>query len=122
MTLGYTTHMHHTISFQNAFRGIWTALTTQLNIRIHFLIGSLVFFAAVYFKIPFAEVLVLILTISLVMLAEMVNTALEFLSDAVTLSQNEFIKHAKDVSAGAVLLTSIFAILIGSMIFIPKLI
>ena len=114
--------LRHTISFQNAFRGIWTALTTQLNIRIHFLIGSLVFFAAVYFKIPFAEVLVLILTISLVMLAEMVNTALEFLSDAVTLSQNEFIKHAKDVSAGAVLLTSIFAILIGSMIFIPKLI
>lgn len=112
----------HTISFKHAFEGIWTALTTQTNIRIHFLIGSLVLIAAVYLSIPFAQILVLILTISVVMLAEMVNTSIEFFCNAITTEKNDYIKHAKDVSAGAVLLAAIFALLIGLVIFIPKLI
>lgn len=113
--------LKHTISFKNAFRGIWTAITSQTNIRIHVFAGSLVLFLAVYLKIPFAEILVLILTISLVLLAEMVNTSIEFLCDSVTLEHREYIKHAKDVSAGAVLLSAIFAVLIGLIIFVPKL-
>ena len=113
--------MRHTISFHNAFAGIWTAVTTQNNLRIHFLLGSLVLFAAAYLRLSIENVLVLVLAIALVMVAEMVNTALEFLSNAVTLEQNHFIKHAKDVSAGAVLLSAIFAVLIGLMIFIPAL-
>lgn len=111
----------HTISFRNAFRGIWTALTSQINIRLHFVSGSVVLFLAVYLHIPFSELLVLILAITLVMLAEMVNTAIEFLCNAVTLEHREYIKHAKDVSAGAVLLTAIFALLIGIIVFLPKL-
>lgn len=114
--------LKHTISFQNAFAGIWIAITSQVNIRIHVIIGSLVLFLASYLHIPFAEILVLILTIALVMLAEMINTAIEFLCDAVTLEHREFIKHAKDVSAGAVLLSAIFAVLIGLIIFVPQLI
>lgn len=113
--------LKHTISFKNAFAGIWTAVTTQANIRIHFIIGSLVLFAAVYFQIPLAEILVLIITISLVMLAEMVNTSIEFFCDAITLEKNPYIKQAKDVSAGAVLISAIFAILIGLMVFVPKI-
>ena len=111
--------LKHTISFQNALRGIWTAVSTQANLRIHFLIGSLVFFSAVYLEVPFAQILVLILSISLVMLAEMINTAIEFLCDAITLDNNLYIKYAKDVSAGAVLLSAIFALLIGVMVFLP---
>ncbi len=111
----------HTISFQNAFHGIWTAISTQANIRIHFIIASLVIFAAVYLRLSLPEILVLILAVSLVMLAEMVNTAIEFLCDAVTLDHNEYIKQAKDVSAGAVLLSAIFASLVGLIIFIPKI-
>lgn len=115
--------MHkHTISFQNAFRGIWTAIVTQANIRIHFLIGSLVLLVAVYLRSPLAEILVLILTIALVMLAEMVNTSIEFFCDAITSDHNNNIKYAKDVSAGAVLLSAIFAAIIGLMIFVPKII
>ena len=113
--------LKHTISFQNAFKGIWIAVSTQTNIRIHFLIGSLVLFAATYLAIPIAQILVLILTISLVMLAEMINTAIEFFCDAITLEDNLNIKYAKDVSAGAVLLSAIFALLIGLVIFVPKL-
>lgn len=113
--------LKHTISFRNAFRGIWTAITTQVNIRVHVVIGSAVLFFASYLHIPFAEILVLILTIALVMLAEMINTSIEFMCDAITLQHNVFIKQAKDVSAGAVLLSAIFAALIGLIIFLPKL-
>lgn len=113
--------LKHSVSFQNAFRGIWTAITSQVNIRIHVLIGSLVLFSATYLEVALAEILVLILTIALVILAEMVNTAIEFLANGVTLENREFIKHTKDVAAGAVLLTTIFAICIGLIIFIPKI-
>lgn len=109
----------HTISFINAFKGIWTATSTQSNIRIHFVIGSLVLLAAAYFRLSFDKVIDLIIAISLVMTAEMVNTSLEFMADAVTLEQNENIKRVKDVSAGAVLIAAIFAALIGLMIFLP---
>ncbi len=114
--------LKHTISFQNAFRGIWTAVNTQTNIRIHFLIGSLVLIFATYFQIPLVQILVLILSISLVMLAEMINTSIEFFCNAITLENNEYIKQAKDVSAAAVLLSAIFALIIGLMIFIPEII
>jgi diacylglycerol kinase len=115
--------MHkHAISFKNAFNGIWVAISTQNNIRIHFFVASILLITAVYMQISMSDVLVLVLTISLVITAEMINTALEFLSDAVTLESNPLIKNAKDVSAGAVLLSSIFAIIIGFIIFIPKLI
>lgn len=110
----------HTISFLNAFKGIWTAIVTQPNLRTHFIIGSLVIFAANYFKISISELVAIVLTISIVMIAEMVNTSIEFMSDAITLEENENIKFAKDVAAGAVLLSAIFAALIGLMIFIPK--
>ena len=112
---------HHTISFKHALSGIWTALITQTNVRIHFIIGSLVLFAAVYLHISLDHFIDLFLAISLVMTSEMVNTALEFISDAVTLEHNLYIKQAKDVSAGAVLLSAIFAAIIGLIIFVPKL-
>lgn len=112
----------HTISFINAFKGIWMAIITQANIRIHFIIGSLVIFASVYFHLSLDEVIDLLFAISLVMVAEMINTSLEFLSDAVTLEHDENIKLAKDISAGAVLISAFFAALIGLIIFVPKII
>lgn len=114
--------MHkHTISFINAFKGIWTAVSTQPNLRVHFVIGSLVLFFASYFHLSFDKIVDLILVIMIVMVAEMINTAVEFLSDAVTLEQNKNIKFAKDVSAGAVLVSALFAVIIGFVIFLPEL-
>lgn len=112
----------HTVSFQNAFRGIWTAITTQSNIRIHFLVASFVLLAGVYLRVSLAEVTGLLMAISLVVFAEMINTSIELLGDAITLKQSNYIMHAKDVSAGAVLLSAIFALLIGLIVFIPKII
>jgi diacylglycerol kinase len=112
----------HAISFINAFKGIWTAIVTQSNMRIHFAIASLVLFFAVYLKLPFEQIIDLVLAISLVMVAEMINTSMEFMCDAITLVHNENIKWAKDVSAGAVLVAAIFAALVGLMVFLPQFI
>lgn len=114
--------MHkHTISFKNAIFGIWTALTTQANIRIHVFIGSLVLFVAVYLQLSLDHILDLLLVIALVVTTELINTAIEATCDAVTLDHHPQIKAAKDVAAGAVLFVSVFAIIIGIIIFAPKI-
>lgn len=111
----------HTISFKNAFIGIYTAIITQVNMRIHFTFTSLVLILAVWLKVSITEALVLVLTISSVLVAEMGNTAIEFLADTVTLEKNEGIKHAKDIAAGGVLIAAIFSVIVGVVIFLPKL-
>lgn len=112
----------HTISFKNAFIGIYTAARTQSNIRFHLIAATLVFFLSIYLSVSLLEGLILVLTAGFVFVAEMLNTSLEFLSDAVTLEHNELIGHTKDVAAGAVLISAILALVVGALIFIPKLI
>jgi len=112
----------YTISFRNALTGIYTATHTQTNIRIHLIATILVLIISIYLQVTLIEGLILILTIATVFVAEMFNTALEFLSDAVTLEHNQLIGHAKDISAGAVLISAILALTIGLFIFIPKFI
>ena len=111
----------HTISFRHAARGVVHATGTQLNLRLHLIITTLVIFLSILLEVSILEVLVLLLTIALVLTAELINTAIEYLGDAITLENNEFLRNAKDVSAGAVLVSAIFAVLIGLTIFIPKL-
>lgn len=112
--------MHkHAISFHNAFSGIWTALTSQVNLRIHMLIGSLALLASVYLELDLTKILIIILTTALVLTTELVNTAVEAVCDAVTSDHNPNIKIAKDVAAGAVLISAIFSIIIGIIIFVP---
>lgn len=83
------------------------------------MVGSLVLFAAVYYQLSIDNIVHLVMMIALVVVTEMFNTAIEFLADAVTVQQNPYIKVAKDVSAGAVLLSAIFAALVGIFIFLP---
>lgn len=111
----------HTISFKNAFKGIYTAARTQTNIRIHLTVTILVFLAGAYYQITLTEGLVLLLTVATVFVAEMFNTAIEYLSDAVTREQNHYIKAAKDISAGAVLFAAVLAAAVGVLIFYPKM-
>lgn len=111
----------HTISFKNAFTGIYTAVVTQANMRIHFMAATIVFLLSVYLKVTLIEGLILIVATCAVVICEIFNTSLEFLADAVTLDKNEYIKNAKDVSAGGVLIAAIFALVIGAIIFIPKI-
>lgn len=111
----------HTISFKNAILGIYTAATTQTNIRIHLLATVIVFLAGAYYRINLVEGLIIILTVTTVFVAELFNTAIEFLADAVTLEENTQIRHAKDVAAGAVLFSATLALAVGFLIFYPKI-
>lgn len=111
----------HTLSFKHAFAGIYSALSTQVNLRVHFIAGAFAIVLGYYLGISRFEYLIIILTIGTVIVSEMANTALEHLADAVTLEHNEFIKMAKDVAAGSVLLTATLSIVIAAVIFLPRL-
>jgi undecaprenol kinase len=108
-------------SFRNALHGIQTAFRTQRNLRIHIFIALIVIISAILLKVTYLDWLILILTIMLVIITEIFNTALEFTVDLFSPDFSHQAKKAKDVSAAGVLVTSFFAILIGLIIFIPKL-
>jgi len=78
--------------------------------------------ASIYFRLSAEEWRWIVLAIALVWLAEALNTAIERLADAVTLEPNENIGLAKDVAAGAVLVAALFAVVIGTTIFLPYII
>lgn len=104
-------------SFKYAFSGIVTAIKNEQNMRIHFVVGNLIIPFAYFFGISKAEWAMLVLAIGFVFFAELINTAVESLADAVTKEKNEYIKCAKDVAAGAVVISAITAICVGIALF-----
>lgn len=109
-------------SFRHAFRGGLTLLRTQPNARIHAIATVAVIALGWGLSISSLEWLALIFAITLVWLTEALNTAIEFLADEVTTEWRERIKHAKDVSAFAVLVSALAAVAIGIAVFIPHLV
>lgn len=107
--------------FGYALNGIWHASVTQLNFRVHLVAALVAVYAGYALHISKNEWLWIILSIALVLVAELFNTALEFLVDLVSPEYNKKAGLVKDMSAGAVLITAIGALLIGLMIFLPKL-
>lgn len=107
-------------SFGYAIDGVKTLFRTQANARIHLLAAVLVISAGLFFGLSSTEWCVLILMIALVISLEGVNTAIEFLTDLASPEIHPLAKAAKDVAAGAVLLSTMAAVLIGCIIFIPK--
>lgn len=107
------------LSFKHAFSGIWTALKEEPNLIFHLLAGLMVLILGTILNITILEWLILILTIGLVISLELTNTAIEELVDSFTASEHPAAKKAKDVAAGAVLIASITAIIIGLFIFLP---
>jgi diacylglycerol kinase (ATP) len=108
-------------SFGYAFRGIALLLLTQPNARIHLVATICVILAGWYFGITAAEWVALVLAMSMVWVAEALNTALEFLTDLVSPGHHDLAGRAKDVAAGAVLLAAVCAVAIGGIIFLPYL-
>ena len=108
-------------SFRNALVGIHTAYKTQKNLRIHLLLSLLVIITAFILQVTYIDWLILLLTIMLVIISEIFNTAIEFTVDLFSPEFNQQAKKAKDVSAAGVLVTSLFAVLIGIIIFLPKI-
>ncbi len=109
------------ISFSHAIRGVKTALITQPNVRIHLIIAVVVSLFGYYLGLSTEELIEIILLVGLVLVAEMINTAIEFTCNAITTEIDPNIKKAKDVAAGSVLVVSILAIIIGVIIFTPKI-
>jgi diacylglycerol kinase (ATP) len=108
-------------SFRYALEGLKYTVVTQRNMRVHFLVALGVLFLSLYLPLSKLEVLLLFVTIILVIFAELINTAIEKIVDMVTEEFHPLAKIAKDVAAGAVLLTAGLACVIGISIFYPYL-
>jgi diacylglycerol kinase (ATP) len=108
-------------SFRHAIAGILRMIRCQHNAWIHALATLIVVAAALFFHISAADWCWIILAIAIVWTAEALNTAFEFLADAASPEFHPLVRDAKDVAAGAVLLTAIAACIIGVIIFWPYL-
>ena len=107
-------------SFNYAFEGIIHVLRTQRNMRIHFLVAAVVLVLALSFGVPRIQLIALLISITFVLVAEMLNTALEGAIDVATTSFDPLAKLAKDVAAGAVLIAAINALAVGYLVFSGK--
>lgn len=106
-------------SFTFAIQGIITAAKDQ-NMRFHLISAVVVIIAGLITGLSITEWLILILMISLVISAEMINTAIERVVDLASPSIHPLAKDAKDIAAGAVLVFAVSSVIIGLLIFIPK--
>ncbi len=104
-------------SFHYAFAGILYATRTQRNMRFHLAAGALVLFATLFLRLERAYVAILVILIVLVLAAELFNTAIEAVVDLMTVAHHPLAKIAKDASAGAVLVVSIGAVIVGYLVF-----
>lgn len=108
-------------SFGHAYRGLVYAVRTQRNMRFHVAASAAVLVLSLLVGVTKVELAVLVLVIVSVFLAEMFNTAMEFAVDLVTSEFHPLAKLAKDVSAGAVLVTSVGALAVGYLILADDL-
>lgn len=109
-------------SFKYAFQGMFSALKTERNLKIHVTIMILVIIAGIVLKISKIEWIICIILFGLVIGGEMLNSAIETVVDIAMPDINSKAKFAKDAAAGAVLVFAIASAIIGFMIFGPKLI
>lgn len=108
-------------SFLFAFKGLAYAFKTQLNFRVHCFFTVAAIVLGLYTRLNFSEWLWISLAIALVVILEVINTALEVLVDFISTEQNFKAGAIKDLGAAAVLLASLFALMVGLIIFVPKL-
>ncbi len=108
--------------FRFAFKGLSYAYKTQINFKIHFFAGILVLLLGLYLKINQNQWLWLSLAVALVLVVELVNTAIEVLVDLVSPGYHIKAGIIKDISAAAVLISAVFALVVGLIIFVPIII
>lgn len=108
--------------FGFAGKGLYYAFRTQVNFRFHCAAALIVVFLGWYFNLNQTEWLWILLSIALVLVLELINTAIEALVDLVSPDYHQKAGIAKDTAAAAVLISALLAALIGLIIFIPKII
>lgn len=109
-------------SFKYAFTGMWSAYKSERNMKIHIAVAILVILFGVFLQINTYEWIACTVCFAMVIGAEMFNTAIETVVDIAMPKKDERAKKAKDVAAGGVLAFAIGSAIIGSIIFIPKII
>jgi len=110
------------LSFKYAIRGISHMMTTQHNAWIHLAISVIVVIAGVWFELSPAEWVLIVLNIGLVFAAEAFNTAIEMLVDKIAPDFDPVAGRIKDVAAGGVLISALVAVVVGVIIFLPKIV
>ena len=105
-----------------ALRGIFITLKSQLNFRIEVIIAIMGFILAMYLRFTYVELAIFVFTVALMLFAEMMNTVNEFIIDAYFGNKYSMLaKMGKDICAGAVFLTSFLSVIIGVLLFAPKI-
>ena len=112
----------HHISFKTAFGGIGSAIRTQPNFRVHLVLSLVALVGGWVFRVSAVEMLILVFTIVLGLSAEMINTAIEAMTEVITKEWRSEAKIAKDVSAGMMLITAIGAFIVAMVIFLPRIV
>ncbi len=108
-------------SLANALEGLAYALKSQRNLRIHLAAGVVAVTAAVAMEFSRVELILVILTVCLVVLGEMLNTALEFALNLLEARHHPVVRAAKDLAAGGVLTAVAGSIVVGLLLFGPRL-
>ncbi|MDQ2903642.1 MAG: diacylglycerol kinase family protein [Ktedonobacteraceae bacterium] len=107
--------------FGYAFTGLWYALRTQRNVRVHALVAALAIIMGLILHISAIEFAIVFMAITGVFVTEMINTVCELCVDLASPEYHPLAKIAKDVAAGAVLLSAMLSVVIGLFIFGPHL-
>ncbi len=108
-------------SFSYAFRGLFKTLREEQNLQIQSLVAFVVLASGWYLKIEKGEWLILILVIGLVILMELINSAVERVTDILKPRLDNYVKEIKDIMAAVVMFASIMAVIVGLIIFMPYL-
>jgi diacylglycerol kinase len=109
------------LSFKHAGEGLFHAIRTQLNFRIHLVATALVLAMGTWLRLPGPSWAILVLTIGMVLVTEMMNTAAEALVDLASPDYHPLAKLVKDVAAGAVLVIAIASVVVGLIVLGPPL-
>lgn len=111
----------HKISFKNAISGLIWAYKTQPNYITHLVLSAVAIWCGIYFEVSSYEWIAIIILITLGLVIETLNTAIEVTTDAIDKNFREDIKTAKDVAAAAMLTYALGAFFVALIIFIPKI-
>ena len=109
-------------SFGHAFDGVKTCLVEEPNFKIHLIFATIALIGAFFLSFNPTEWAVLTVTISSVLILELINTSFEAFLDVISPEKRPSVKKAKDTAAAAVLVGAIASVVIGAFLFLPKLI
>ncbi|MCD7971676.1 MAG: diacylglycerol kinase family protein [Candidatus Azobacteroides sp.] len=108
-------------SFRYAFNGLKILLKNEHNARIHLFIGIAIVLLGIFLKVSSIEWMIFVFLIGIVFMAEIFNTIIEYLIDYISPTYRNQIKKIKDLGAAAVFVIAISAIILGLIIFLPKI-